>query len=106
MRECQVHQGCLKEVELKRLNEPIYLTLSQRQNHRDRREVGRGRTAEESRQQRRRKFGGVLELVYILIVVVVTPFVCLTKLYYNKGEFTGYKFYLNKSERGDLKKYL
>lgn len=81
--------------------------MSQRQNHRDRREVGRGRRVEERRQQRRRKFGGVLELlVYILIVVVVTPFVCLTKLYSKKGEFTGCKFYLNKSERGDLKKYL
>ena len=62
---------------------------------------------EEGRQQRgKRKFGGVLELVYVLIVVVVTPFVYLTKLYTKKGEFTVCKFYLNKSERGDLKKYL
>lgn len=48
----------------------------------------------------------MLELVYVLIVVVVTPFVYLTKLYTKKGEFTVCKFYLNKSERGDLKKYL
>ena len=54
-------------MELKRLNEPIYLTLSQRQNHRDRKErlAGAGGW--------RGKFGGVLELVYILTVVVVTP---------------------------------
>lgn len=42
----------------------------------------------------------MLELFYILIVVVVIPFVCLSKLielYAKKGEFTVYKFHLNKS---------
>ena len=38
MKKCQVPYGCIKEVELKRLNEPIYLTLSQRQNRRDSKE--------------------------------------------------------------------
>lgn len=42
----------------------------------------------------------MLELFYILIVVVVTSFVCLSKLkelYTKKGEFTVSKFHLNKS---------
>lgn len=62
--------------------------------------VARGRGVRKRWLQKgRREFWGVLELFYILIVGVVTPFVCLSKLkelYTKKDKFTGSKLHLNK----------